>query len=335
MSLFRQTAHHIRPNVRPFISSSTTAIRRAPTPNVSSSPCAGRRNFSIAGTVTATADAFSWVHVNAGVPWYVAIPLLAIGVNATLRFPLQFYVAGLREKRRELNPLVAAWSRRHASTVTMEQGRDVPERILRLRIASSIEKSKRRIYKNWGVQRWKGFAPLLSMFPFVTISEALRRKCGAPVGWISQSAGLDSATTTSMFDPSLVNGGCLWFTDLSAMDPYFGLPIICSGLLIWNTWGKMSKEHLQALISLQPSDPSKVVVLTRLQKLVGRTMLMIPIMPLLFVDLPSAIFLYWAFSFGLTGVNDAILKRYIPKSEVRLTAEPKSRHNTPFLRGPK
>lgn len=329
MSLLRQTTRRINPNPHSFLLS-TSIIRPSPT----STPCSGRRHFSFAGTITATTDALSWAHVELGMPWYVVIPLLAVGVNTTIRFPIQYYVARLREKRKELSPLVQGWSRRHSTTLNKELGPDVPERIMKLRIAGATQKSQSRIYKNWGVQRWKGFAPLLSMFPFLTISEALRRKCGAPVGWISQSAGLDNAATTSMIDPSLTHGGLFWFTDLTAMDPYFGLPLVCSGILIWNTWGKMSKNHLMAIFSMKTADPSEAILLTRIQKVMGRVMLMVPVMPLLFADLPSAIFLYWASSFALTGINEAVLSRVVPKAPSnRLTVVSKTEPPTGFLKG--
>ncbi|KAJ3512563.1 hypothetical protein NM208_g15306 [Fusarium decemcellulare] len=183
--------------------------------------------------------------------------------------------------------------------------------------------------------------PLLSIFPFLTISEALRRKCGAPVGWISNSVGLGSPDSTtanlgsssSLFDQSLVDGGCLWFSDLSSMDPYFGLPLICSGILVWNTWGKMSREQLQVLLTTQLDD--KVVPLGRLQKLFGRMILLVPVLPLLFADLPSAIFLYWGSSFALTGINEIILRRLVPRKTPKLTVVNKGRASFPFLTGRK
>ncbi|RSL57128.1 hypothetical protein CEP53_006574 [Fusarium sp. AF-6] len=338
MLLFRRTAHVLSPHARPFLPISAT---RRP----ASTPCAGRRSFHLASgigdTIRMTADAFSWVHVNVGVPWYVAIPLLAIGVNATFRFPLQLYTARLRQKRAELRPLIMAWAARHTKTIKQEQ-KDVPEKIQRLRIAGLVEKSRRRIYKNLGTQRWKGMTPMLSIIPFLTISEALRRKCGAPVGWISNSVGLGSSdsmtaalgSASSMFDESLVNGGCLWFNDLSSMDPYFGLPIICSGILVWTTWGKMSKEQLQALLTVN-LDSKRVDTMPRLQKLLGRMLLLMPTFPLLFADLPSAIFLYWGSSFALTGINEIILNRLVPRKEPKLKSEMPRQANLPFLRGPK
>ncbi|KPM39148.1 hypothetical protein AK830_g7404 [Neonectria ditissima] len=340
MSLFRRTAHCLAPHAR--LSLIATAPRPGRSPAGSASCAPRRRGLHIGAfageVIQSTADAFSWVHASAGMPWYLAIPLLAVGVNVTLRFPVQLYVAKLRARRGELNPLVVAWARRHTNTIAREQSH-LPERILKLRMAGSIEKSRRRIYRDWGVQRWKGFAPLLGILPFVTISEALRRKCGAPLGWISQSVGLSNPQSagsnlgpaSGMFDPSLVDGGCLWFMDLTSADPYYGLPVICTSILVWNTWGRMSKDYIRALLSLQ-ADETQVVTLTRLQKVLGRVMLMMPIFPLLFADLPSAIFLYWVASFGLSGVNEAVLNRLVPKEDQKLTGEQKRPSSLPYLK---
>ncbi|KAF4337881.1 mitochondrial export translocase Oxa2 [Fusarium beomiforme] len=320
MPLIRRTVHSISPQARPSLTA-INAGRLISRPTIlssltSSSPCTNRRNFSVASaigeTVTMTADALSWAH-SAGVPWYVAIPLLAVGVNATIRFPLQLYSARLREARKPLDPLIAAWARRHAMDSSLNNP-DVPERLRMLRLSGAVEKSRRRIFKAWGLQRWKSMAPLLGMVPFVAISEALRRKCGAPLGWISHKIGLGNTGLgdwSSMFDESLVDGGLFWFTNLASADPYYGLPIICSWILVWSTWARMPKQQLQVLLRLQPPG-TKMMVTSRLQQLLGRTMLMMPILPLLFADLPSAIFLYWGTSFALTRVNEFIIQRLVP-----------------------
>ncbi|RGP72731.1 mitochondrial export translocase oxa2 [Fusarium longipes] len=337
MFLLRRTAHSISPHHKPFLPA-TNSIRRAVDishPAITS-PCAGRRNFSVASTlgeaVNVTADSLSWAH-SVGVPWYVAIPLLGIGINAAIRFPLQLYARRLHEDRKPLRPLSQAWARRHLFDQTIT-GPEVPARVKNLRASGATTKSSRRIYKAWGVQRWKSLLPLSGMIPFVIVSEALRRKCGAPLGWISHQIGLgnaDSATAgmgaaSSMFDESLVNGGLLWFTDLSSADPYYGLPIICSGILVWSTWGKMSKDMLRSLLSIDGSGRS----VNRMQQLVGRTMLLIPILPLLFADLPCAIFLYWGTSFALTRINDSFLAGMITPKTASLTI-PRMNKELPFL----
>jgi inner membrane protein COX18 len=57
---------------------------------------------------------------------------------------------------------------------------------------------------------------------------------------------------------------------------------------------------------------------------------MMPILPLLFADLPSAIFLYWGTSFALTRVNEIFLKRFVQSKPGTLMA-PKPQKEFPFV----
>ncbi|KAL7787756.1 mitochondrial export translocase Oxa2 [Trichoderma ceciliae] len=308
--------------------------------NPSSIPA--RRNFhlsAVGDAVLWTADNITFIH-HAGLPWYISIPLVAVGVNFSFRLPIQYYTRRLVTTRNTLTPLVTAWSSRHAATVPQGQGQDA-NRLWRLRVAGLTERSRARIYKSWRVQRWKSFAPFLSMAPFIIVSEALRRLCGAPTGWLSHSFGLVDIQAVSstvdmsrrFLDESLVDGGCLWFTDLTAMDPHYALPIICSALLAQTSWGRLSKDQLKALLSVGPSQMPQTPA-TRIRTAVGRTLLLVPLFPILFADLPSAIFLYWASTFALNDVNEAILRRLFPQTPPALlkpTLKPPVA--LPYLRG--
>ncbi|KAL7810946.1 mitochondrial export translocase Oxa2 [Trichoderma aethiopicum] len=301
-----------------------------------------RRNFhldAVGDAVLWTADSITFLH-HTGLPWFVSIPLVAVGVNFTFRLPIQYYTRRLVVTRNKLTPLVTAWSARHAATVPQGQGEEAA-RLWRLRVAGLTERSRARIYKSWGVQRWKSFAPFLSMAPFIIVSEALRRLCGAPTGWLSHTFGLVDAqavasaveTSRRYLDESLVDGGCLWFTDLTAMDPYFALPIICSALLARTSWGRLSKDQLRALLSVAPPQNPQSPAM-RIRTSVGRTLLLVPLFPILFADLPSAIFLYWASTFALNDVNEAILGRLFPqKPSETLMPTQKPPIVLPYLRG--
>jgi len=209
-----------------------------------------------------------------------------------------------------------------------------------LRVAGLTERSRRRIYKVWGVQRWKTLAPFLSMVPFIVVSEALRRLCGAPMGWISHQMGLANvervsaalSDSTGLFDQSLAQGGCLWFADLTAMDPYYVLPLLCSALLARTSWGRLSKEQLRALLTVDRSG-ARIAPISRIQTAIGRTLLLVPLFPIVFADLPSAIFLYWATTFGLNDVNESIIQRLVPKRTPKLKLGPKAAPALPYLRG--
>jgi inner membrane protein COX18 len=278
---------------------------------------------ALGSVVTSTAQGLSSLH-SAGVPWYVCIPIAAACVNFSVRLPLQYYARRLYVEQSKLNPLVAAWASRHnASKIVSNDGHDVIRH--QARISAKIQKSRARIYKLWGVQRWKNWAPLMGMVPFVLVSESLRRLCGAPLGALSQALGLGkvvpsaaeatasvaSTASTPLFDATLSQGGALWFHDLTAMDPYFALPVLCTLILARNSWFRMPKERLRTLLALDNPSASEPPIV-RIRKTFGRVLLVVPVFPLIFADLPSAVFLYWASSFSLAWVNETILDFLYP-----------------------
>ncbi|PHH87096.1 hypothetical protein CDD83_9319 [Cordyceps sp. RAO-2017] len=314
----------------------TQPIRAGLPRTPSSARCIGRRQLHLGSlgneAVALTAGAFGSIH-SVGVPWYLTIPLVAVAVNFSFRLPNQYYARRLVVKRRELSPLVMSWRARHFGRNPAVDIGGTAERLRQLRAAGLVARSARRIYKAWGVQRWKGLTPLLGLMPFVVVSDALRRLCSAP----PTLAGDSSTTlshTGSLYDPSLAQGGCLWFGDLAAMDPYYALPLLSSAILAASVWPKLSKDQFRALFSPNASNQPKPPI-ERMRDALSRAMIFMPVFPMLFAEMPSAIFLYWATSFGLGILNDSILNRLVPDRPPKLKPPVlmKTRGMTPFLRG--
>lgn len=295
-------------------------------------PSQRRLHFAAAfdHVTTVTAQSISSVH-SAGLPWYITIPLVAVGVNFAARLPLQYYTRQLVTKRRELAPLAQAWLWRHVRNVGDEpMVVAASEAKKKAEIKRRVMKSQGRIFKTFGVQRWKSFLPFTTIVPFVLVSESLRRLCGVsvkvagvPIGEaVDSSTGNAlvslSRTVDAVFDPSLAQGGLLWFADLTAVDPYYGLPLLCSAVLAAGSWGKMTKERLRELLSI--SDPDKVTTTDRVTTLMQRLLLLVPLLPIILSHLPSAIFLYWLTNFSLTHVNDWVLTRLISEKVSPLQA---------------
>jgi mitochondrial inner membrane protein COX18 len=286
-----------------------------------------RRTFHLAATfnqvATTTAEAISSVH-NAGLPWYITIPLVAVVVNFTARLPLQYYARRLLAKRMKLEPLVKAWQWKHIGNLRTRNAPGQPvDQNMALKVTELTQKSQKRVFKSFGVQQWKSFTPLVSMVPFVLVSESLRRLCGVSVrdvvvptgqGVASDAAAAVSSISTpavdAVFDPSLAQGGLLWFTDLIVADPYCGLPILCSAVLAWGSWGKMTKQQLLLLFTTH-GDPGPHPPMLRAQRALQRLLIGMPLVPLILSHLPAAIFLYWLANFSLTHVNDHILSRLV------------------------
>ncbi|OAA74810.1 mitochondrial export translocase Oxa2 [Akanthomyces lecanii RCEF 1005] len=279
-------------------------------------------NEALTPLVDSTAHVFTSIH-NAGVPWYLTIPLVALGINLSVRLPMQLYMQSLDRKRSAIKPLVVAWSVRHA-------GRPFPGPLERkkMHVAKETEKSRKRLYKAWGVPLWKQFIPLSSMLPFVIVSEALRRLSG--VSMFDSAAAAAAAGTgagsevvaqvsATALDSSLQTGGCLWFTDLIATDPYMGLPFLCSGLLAANLFSRMGIKQWRDTIMERPSVDTAS---QRLLRGLLRLTIFVPLMPLCFTYLPASVFLYWAANFAFQLVNVNFVRRVLPERKRILNWKP-------------
>lgn len=283
-----------------------------------------------------TAEAVSSVHTF-GLPWLLTIPLVAVGFNFSIRLPAQYYSRRLIYKRNRLNPLLTAWSSRHAQEASSIH--DAGSNRFKLHVARLTAKSRKRIYKTWGVQRWKSFASVLSIAPFVVVSESLRRLCGAPFGWVGHfflKSGADpTAVSAALFDETLTEGGISWINDLTLADPYYTLPLLCSAILARNSWGRLSTDQLRKLLGVNDTE-TMATPMSRVQTSIGRVLLLVPFFPILVADLPSAIFVFWATTFALNDVNESIMERLVPKANPKLKPPQKMGKSTlelPYLRG--
>ncbi|KAG6019606.1 hypothetical protein E4U19_007012 [Claviceps sp. Clav32 group G5] len=313
--------------------------------------------------VTSTANVISSIHSSSGLPWWATIPLVGVAINVVWRYPAQRYARYVLNKQVELAPLVTAWQRRHTINSMLshkppavepeEPGRghwkNIEERSawIRARDASRIlrltRKSRRRIYKIFGVQGWRKLPTLLSIVPLVVVSEALRRLCGAPMTWISHWSGLASTDapagvlldTSGLFDQTLEQGGCLWFVDLTAMDPYHILPAICSALMAKSAWGQFSRAQIWELLGGVRKTDGMPSGLNSMKRGFLRASLVVPIIPFLAADMPSAIFLYWVTSASLNIVNETLLRKNLPTRPSKLTISRNRIHDSLYLKCPK
>ncbi|KAG5941837.1 hypothetical protein E4U59_001519 [Claviceps monticola] len=314
--------------------------------------------------VTLTANAMSSIHSNAGIPWLATIPLVGVAFNVVWRYPAMRYARYVQNKQVELEPLVTAWKHRHTKNVVVlhkppevdpeEPGRghwkDIEERSKMTRTRDNAKilrltrKSRRRIYKTFGAQGWKKLPTFLSVVPFIAVSEALRRLCGAPITWISHWSGLASTDaqsgafldTSRLFDQTLEQGGCLWFVDLTAMDSYYILPAICSAILAKSVWGRFSRAQIMELLGQgHKKDDMFTGHFSPMNRGFMRATLVIPMLPLLAANLPSAVFLYWVTSLSLNIVNDNLLRKSLPVRPSKLTMSEARIYDIVYLKCPK
>ena len=289
----------------------------------------GFSTFGLSDTFAWSAELVNSVH-QAGVPWYLTLPLAAVGVNFAVRLPIAYQNRTLSNERTKLQPLVAAW-RTRVLMGSMRENQTTGVDSLSTRISSwrAYGRNQRRIFKSFGVQRWKTLSTIpLNMLPFIIMSGGIRHLCQAP-------AAVDPAVGAHAVWNSLTHGGGLWFVDLTASDPY--LPWICTAVLYASLFGRFTFKELRALFfddSQASAAPGSDLVGRAMQRLVFA----MPLIPLWFSGAPAAMFLYWLTTFSLSPINDMILNRLLPRPPPFVPLGKQrvaGKINVAFLRGPK
>ncbi|CAK7269765.1 hypothetical protein SEPCBS119000_003737 [Sporothrix epigloea] len=327
----------------------------------------GRRSFHLATFANTTVDlaeaAIVQLHAVTHTPWYITIPLVALGVNVLFRLPFSIHAREVAIKRARLGPLLQAWTSVHGQEVIKERRRMLQEQRLaggssgyapmssiQAEVIKRFRKTSSRVYAAFGVQQWKLYGNFLALPPWLVVIEALRRMCGAPTGLLGmilrsssapetvEVAVKDTATAahtaaateavaesvSTLADPTFVTGGCLWFPDLTAADPYQILPFALSAMLVVNILpstdlGRRSLFGLSAQSGGGPGPGSKSSELVEsvATRALQRTLLLMSIFvgPLT-LHFPAAIHLYWLSSAAITYTITRILRVVRPMPSI-------------------
>ena len=137
-----------------------------------------------------------------GVPWWLSIVFLTIILRAVL-FPLTAKQIRSMRAMQELKPEIDR---------IREEHRDDPQR---------MQQEVMRLYRERNLNPLGSCLPVLLQVPvFIGIFYVILEFGG--------SAGMIGGTDQPGTQPTFTQGGVLWFTDLTARDPYFILPILSS-----------------------------------------------------------------------------------------------------------
>ncbi|KAI2779237.1 hypothetical protein F4815DRAFT_198810 [Daldinia loculata] len=297
------------------------------------------RSFHLAptaATVIQTAqDTLLAIHSLTHTPWFLTIPLAAVGVSLAFRLPFNVYIHKINQRRARFTPVLMGWTARISRDVKRE---GIPSSRESKELLARHKKLASRIHRTVGLQDWKLYSSVLGL-PFWLIGiESVRRICGGPRGIIGQlflgrtedvaasntqgnvEIPVDPSVTATtaehvknLPDLSITLEGCLWFPDLSAPDPYHILPFALSALLVWNMLPK-SKAGLQQLAGLNSGD--KVVVETpammRQRRLRRVLIVLSALIGPMTADLPAALHLYWLSTSATHTVTSKALSKFMP-----------------------
>ncbi len=139
--------------------------------------------------------ALEHVHVYAGTPWWVSVPLTLLAIRIVL-FKTYTGSADASARMLIIKP--------HLQDITdrlddAKRAQDMPE-VMRQ------SQEMKNVYLAAGIKIWKNFLPLLNVplgYGFFRLSRSM----------------------TSLPVPGLDDGGILWITDLTLSDPLFMLPL--------------------------------------------------------------------------------------------------------------
>lgn len=182
-SLARHGLSTTSASVRPLGLTAATAQLRFRNPASSSIPSQQRRTF-VNEAVTTVEQLLLTAHNNLHIPWYILIPTFAATISLIFRLPAAKYTQRLNQRRAQLKPIMMAWGRRHFKEVNHLKQNDPSkiDMIPQVEVLKRMEKTSDRLLKEWGVQPWKMFIPLLAFPGWLIGIEAIRRLCGGPVG---------------------------------------------------------------------------------------------------------------------------------------------------------
>tara|TARA_B100000795_G_C22746408_1_gene417432 strand:- start:166 stop:1311 length:1146 start_codon:yes stop_codon:yes gene_type:complete len=200
------------------------------------------------------------VHETGGVPWFAAIAGTTFCIRLLL-VPLAVKSMKNASKLAEVQPEMNKLKER------MEAARSDEEK-------QAHAKEMREFMSKKGVNPFSTFLPILAQMPiFMSFFFGLQRMADEY--------------------PTLINGGALWFEDLTVADPTYGLPILSamSFLLVIELGGEAGQG--------QGGNEGQRKIMKNVMR--GLAVAMVPIT----MSMPASVFMYWVTSNLFSGVQTA------------------------------
>jgi len=142
---------------------------------------------------------FEWIQFYTGLPWWLIVVITSVFLRMAM-FPLVVRQIKISSKMQEIMPIINEYNQNSAKSRTSKDFSFADHWL-----------GINAIYKKHGVSPWSNLKVTALQIPlFVMIFIALRALCMRPE-WHGEMS----------------TGGIWWFTDLTAMDPYWIMPIVC------------------------------------------------------------------------------------------------------------
>ena len=261
--------------------------------------------------------AIEQLHTFSGLPWYATLPLTAVLVRL---FMLPFFTIPSRmaeQRRLAIAPLLQA----HAENIKIRfphLNRNRSPATIRRMVQATIKRRMRYLKRRWNCTAlYTVGLPLMQLPIFIAIQEAMRRLTGSHSSLLGlavksvspeQADTLDASQTMTGLTSTaadqvieeLKTGGCLWFTDLTAADPYAALSIATSAVMFFHIWRTLRRDAGQNI---------RTTGLTRLTRF---NIIMAAAIGFITHLMPSGMMLYWFSSSVITTITGIAMDRVFP-----------------------
>ena len=206
------------------------------------------------------------VHHGTGLAWWQSIMLTTVGIRAAMLPVMLMQIKNtyrLSQARPEVEHLVAR--------LKEEQARGNQN------ATADYQQQVMAVWKKYNCNPLKSMASVFVQAPLF-------------IGFFSALRGLAAAKV-----PSMVEGGTLWFNDLTVADPTYALPVISAATFL-------------LMVELNAADGMEGQTDTMRKRfkniMRGVAVLIVPFT----VDLPAAVFMYWSASNMVSLVQSSVLK---------------------------
>lgn len=280
-----------------------------------------RRNFSFepVAIVDFLTTSMQLLHAVSGIPWWALIPLTTFGLRGVWTFPLAVRQRLRIQKQTALRPIISATApvlrlnlakkaqaaaQKTPSTTTSVESMILPLKQMRYEeimvlSAKEVRRRQKRLFKDHGVELYKNlFLPAAQIPLWVCMSLTFRNLSG----WTTWDA-----LSNRVLDPSLYHEGCLWFSDLTALDSFHVFPIALGVVALTNAeWTfktlDLAKDHA----------PRKVIRASFTDSLANVSRMTVVFLMAISWHAPVALTLYWLSSQIFSLIQNIFLDLVFP-----------------------
>ncbi|OKL59099.1 hypothetical protein UA08_05634 [Talaromyces atroroseus] len=202
----------------------------------------------VAELLTVSTGILHGIHSVTGLPWVASIPLTAVAVRMAIAFPLQIYSRVHARKQADITPLLFVHRKSWESLIKAQNKKDkiyMRPQQAEQRLRKYLKQKTNELYRNWQINKYAQFVPMLQIPVWLSLMEGIRNMCGVNLGLFRYLLPLPDkdghAIDLPGVEQTLSNEGALWFPDLLAADTtgilpvVLGLSIIANVRLGWKT----------------------------------------------------------------------------------------------------